>query len=322
MFSVAVIGAGVAGSIAAHQLNQEGYSVTVFDKSRGVGGRMATRRNNAGEFDHGACAFISQTSEFRRALSRAPVQSWPCDTDKNTPAHLVGVPRQNQLVKYWLDTTKLALDCRIQQLTHTTAGWQLTSDQNKTFGPFPGVVIAVPAPQARDLLSKSQLPVPVSLTTVNMDPVWALMFSLDNPLSAPFHTNLTSAWNAETGIQGLSANFTKPGRPLQPDRFAYVAHATSAWSRAHLESDPDEIAELMLKTLTDSITSFPAPDSASAHRWRFALTRTPLGSPCLSLPDQLILAGDWCLGRTVEDAFLSGTAAAQQLHQRLREDPA
>ncbi len=44
MFEIAVIGAGVAGLTCAQKLQQTGRRVVVFDKSQGLGGRLATRR--------------------------------------------------------------------------------------------------------------------------------------------------------------------------------------------------------------------------------------------------------------------------------------
>ena len=40
--NIAIIGAGISGLIAARNLIQK-HNVTIFDKSRGVGGRMSTR---------------------------------------------------------------------------------------------------------------------------------------------------------------------------------------------------------------------------------------------------------------------------------------
>lgn len=54
LFDIAVIGAGMAGLICAQQLRQAGYSVAVIEKSRGAGGRVATRRLHATRTDHGA----------------------------------------------------------------------------------------------------------------------------------------------------------------------------------------------------------------------------------------------------------------------------
>ena len=77
---IAVVGAGIAGAACAASLQQAGVQVTLFDKSRGVGGRMSTRRAAwAGEggnectveFDHGAQAITARQPRFRVLLARA-----------------------------------------------------------------------------------------------------------------------------------------------------------------------------------------------------------------------------------------------------------
>ncbi len=315
MKTIAIIGAGAAGCIAAHNLGKLGYATQVFDKSRGIGGRMATRRSNAGEFDHGAPCFTPETAEFSQALSRAPVKLWH-EGGAHKDVHnkgqcFVATPRQNQLAKFWLDTTPAQLNCKIDHLQQTSEGWRLVSDQKKMSGPFNGVVLAIPAPQARDLLSNSELQIPDALAPVSMDPVWALMFSLETPLSEAIYSY------PDPSLSWLGANFTKPDRPRPTDSYVYVAHASRQWSRTNLEADAADVAEAMLQILAGCIVDFSTPRFASAHRWRFALTQTPLGHSHLVLDNHLILAGDWCLGADVEDAFRSGTAAAQQMHNNL-----
>ena len=51
---VAIIGAGMAGLAAARLLREAGAGCMIFDKSRGLGGRMATRRAGDFSFDHGS----------------------------------------------------------------------------------------------------------------------------------------------------------------------------------------------------------------------------------------------------------------------------
>src|SRR5918995_5952879 len=62
--SCVVVGAGISGLLAAKTLNEKGWTVTVLDKSRGVGGRMATRRVGRGNFDHGAQFFTVRGERF------------------------------------------------------------------------------------------------------------------------------------------------------------------------------------------------------------------------------------------------------------------
>jgi renalase len=74
MTNISIIGAGLSGLMAAHALTRAGARVTVLDKGRSVGGRLATRRIGGGHADHGAQFFTVRTSAFA-----AHVQEWVSD---------------------------------------------------------------------------------------------------------------------------------------------------------------------------------------------------------------------------------------------------
>ena len=76
----AVIGAGIAGITCARTLVQAGHSVTVFEKSPNLGGRMATRSTLFGSFDHGVQYFTVRDPRFAQALATVPgvVQALEC----------------------------------------------------------------------------------------------------------------------------------------------------------------------------------------------------------------------------------------------------
>mgnify|MGYP001382774367 CR=1 FL=1 len=79
---IAIVGAGMAGVACARTLVQAGHRVTLFEKSRGAGGRMATRRSEFGGFDHGAQFFTVRDERFRQALeaTAAPAAHWRVNT--------------------------------------------------------------------------------------------------------------------------------------------------------------------------------------------------------------------------------------------------
>ena len=62
--SCIIVGAGISGLLVANTLKLEGWTVTVLDKGRGVGGRMATRRLGEGTFDHGTQFFTVRSKRF------------------------------------------------------------------------------------------------------------------------------------------------------------------------------------------------------------------------------------------------------------------
>lgn len=57
------------------------------------------------------------------------------------------------------------------------------------------------------------------------------------------------------------------------------------------------------------------------HRWGSALPAKPFGSPCLTAESALLAAcGDFCLGAGVENAVLSGKAAAEAMTNLLGQN--
>ena len=69
-FEIAIVGAGMAGLSCAQSLQQAGYKVVVIDKSRGLGGRMATRRLQGTHADHGVCYLKPKSAEFQELLNQ------------------------------------------------------------------------------------------------------------------------------------------------------------------------------------------------------------------------------------------------------------
>ena len=72
MQDVLIIGTGMAATALANTLADKAR-VTLIEKSRGFGGRMATRRREGFEFDHGAQFFTARSQAFQQFLAR-PVE--------------------------------------------------------------------------------------------------------------------------------------------------------------------------------------------------------------------------------------------------------
>jgi predicted NAD/FAD-dependent oxidoreductase len=92
-------------------------------------------------------------------------------------------------------------------------------------------------------------------------------------------------------------------------------HASSAWSREHLDLDGGEAARLLLHAFGQAVgTVLPAPSYIAAHRWRHALVERPLGLPCLVDEEMNAGAcGDWCIAPRVEAAYESGRTLAHSI---------
>ena len=309
---VAVIGAGLAGLSCAQNLSAAGLDVTVFDKSRGLGGRLATRRAEGMAFDHGAQYLTVRSAPFKRfvdANSNALAFWEPrIEGQKGDSAWLVGTPGMSSIGKALAVGIAVSKACRIIGLRRSGADWRLTSAEGETFGPFARLAIAIPAPQALELLLTAGIELS-ELTDVIMAPCWTLMLAFDKPTGIGF-----DALRPAAGPVGwIARNDTKPGRDSTVEQ--WVVQAGPDWSRDQLENNPGDIKESLLAAFQDLAPhELPTPAFSAAHRWRFALVEEPLGRACLFEPGSGFgLAGDWCIAPRAEAAFESGSALAGEI---------
>lgn len=304
--SVAVIGAGMAGLACARELQRAGFSVRVFDKGRGLGGRIATRRVENGAFDHGCLSvrarergFAGYLEETEAAGAAAP---WPA------AQAAVGLPGMSGLVKPLAADLDIQNSAEITELKQAADGWLLHTLGGGEEGPFDRVALAIPQPQARRLVA----PWPAlsdPLGAVEVDPCWAALFAFETSLEVAESLILPE----KSRLRALVRNSAKPGRNGSLD--CWVAQAGAAWSRDHLELEKPEAAALLLAESFALLGVPPRPaDYLAGHRWRYAFTARPLGEPCLlDASAGLGLCGDWCLGDDAEAAFDSGRALAAAL---------
>lgn len=305
--TIAIIGAGMAGLSAARRLADAGRDVVVFDKSRGLGGRMATRRAGDLAFDHGAQYFTARGPAFRAAVeawrARGHAAAWFGDG-------YVGTPGMTAPARALAEGMRIVPSCQVTDLHRAPDGWTVLDANGPVAvpgnGAFEAVVLAVPAPQALPLAASADVNFPAMEQAVYA-PCWALMLAFAESTGLP-----DSDRRDEGAIAWIAHNASKPGRSAEPE--TVVVHASPDWSRRNLEVAPEDAAARLLEEFR-TITQIDAtPLFVAAHRWRYALVERAAGEPCLwDAEAQLGACGDWCLGPRVEAAFDSGIAMADVL---------
>lgn len=314
---VAVIGAGIAGLACAAELRRSDARVTVFEKSRGLGGRVATRRIGPFAFDHGAQFFTARNAAMTRFLGSAQVSGtaagWQPRTrsDGNVEAQApqdwhVGAPGMSALVRSLTRGIDIKMGVSVHELLKGQRGWELLTDAGVQSALFDAIVVAVPAPQALTLLSQHGRGFR-RLLEVQMAPCWTAMVAFERPL--PFDCDVFRWSNG--ALRWAACDSAKPGRPQGPQ--AWVLQASAEWSRQNLDAGANEAARHLLNEFAAATgTTLPAPVHLEGHRWRYALVERPLGRPCLTDEDiSAVACGDWCTAPRVEAAFDSGRAAAR-----------
>jgi hypothetical protein len=300
---VAIVGAGISGLSCAAELQAAGYDVTLFDKGRGPGGRMSSRRFSTplGEAiaDHGAQyftardpAFVAQVQEWESAGIVAP---WP-DISEDV---WVGVPTMNQIVRHMATTLNVHWNVRITTASQTHNGWKLSGEDQQVDGHFDILVLAIPSEQAVTILAQHDFGMAREAMLARFQPCWTAIFAFDAPLP-------TDASHLRDGdvIGWASRETNKPGRTGLE---RWVVQASASWSADCLEEPADEVAEALLTALAKELRLPPLqPIAQSTRRWRFAMS-TGLGTGSLwNSHIGLGVCGDWLLGPRIECGWLSG----------------
>lgn len=335
----AVIGAGMAGVSCARTLVRAGHRVTLFEKSRGFGGRMSTRSSSFGSFDHGAQYFTVRDTRFEAALATSPdlIKRWSANSirvldpiGRLTAAalpggepHWVAAPGMKSLVDAWarvLGASNIHLQTRVIRLEADALQpdrWQLQTqgpdDSQHVFSGFDAVLLAIPSAQAHALLLTSGLQAEwrTQLEGVQVAPCWTLMLAYPQA-AQPGLSTLGPQWNAARSthhrIAWLTRESSKPGRsPIE----RWTVQASAAWSEEHLQDDRARVEAKLCKAFSEITGIRATPAHVDSHRWLYAQTLRSLGRTHLWDPGRRLgLCGDWCLGHRVENAFVSGLELA------------
>lgn len=320
---VAIIGAGISGLTCARILRENGMHVQVFEKSRGPGGRMSTRRAEESlRFDHGAQYFTVRDETFA-----SHVRLWQEDEivarwngrivvlnngeiveEKNGTDRYVGVPGMNAICRKLANDLEIAYQTKVMPLVEEGEKWTLRDDNLCNLGSFDIVLSSAPAKQTAELFGEFPT-LANEAAKAMMTGCWALMVSFKESLQQDYN----AAFVKDSSLSWIARNQSKPGRPQAEE--SWVIHASPEWSEENLEKPASVIAEQMINEFWKTLGTNPKPtDYVSAHRWRYALPSVPLDEKFLFDSELMLGAcGDWCGGPRVEGAFLSGNALTNHI---------
>jgi len=311
---VLIVGAGIAGLAAADALRRSGVASVLVDKSRAVGGRMATRTIGGARFDHGAQhfgirseAFAAVTRTWREA---GKMHEWY--QTANFEARYVGSGGMRRIPEHLAASLEVRTGMAIARLDLDGEGPVAvgTGGERVEAAAF---IITPPMPQTLALLTAGRIDVPSSLgdalLAIEYDPCLAVMLHLDGPSGLPdghrSAVDASIAWMADNAHKGTS---TVP---------AVTLHSTPGFAAEHLDEDPEGWTNRLVAAAQPHLRG--RITAAVGHRWRFAEPTTILDQGCSVLDTRVpvVLAGEVFAGAKIEGAVLSGLAAASSIVERL-----
>ena len=307
---VIVVGAGISGITAARKLQSYGHVVTVIEKGRGVGGRMATRRFAGATFDHGAQFFTSRGSDFEKLIEAASqqgaVKKWT-DGFSESPdgyARWCGSSGMTSLVKWMVAEANITV--------HTATTVNDLRDM-----PANAYILTAPVPQSLAILSFSQmLPNPethIQLSSISYKPTIAILLRLtQSPSLFPDHGGLQFLDHPDLAF--ISDNQRK-GVSDEP---ALTIHLSNSLSGSLWEHSDQEVLTATKALIEEHLSGATIADY-QIQRWRYAGPAELWAEPTLvwGTEPTIALAGEAFAGPKVEGAFRSGLAAAERINAAL-----
>lgn len=313
---IAIIGAGLSGLIVAKNFSQQN-DVTIFEKARGVGGRMATRRTDEFNFDHGTQYFTAKNSEFqalcRQMQNAGIIDLWNCTFAEikgtkierkypfsETIPHFVATPQMNGFCKYLSKNLNVIVEVKIEKIIFENKKWKLIDANANKYNDFDILIVAIPSHQAVEILPQN-FAYFHEISNVKMQGCFTLMIGLNKKIPMEFDAGIIK----NSILSWVANNASKPQRA---EKIALTVHSSNEWAEKNLESDQEGIKNQMMMEI-QKIVPFKNEDVAYSiiHRWRYANAPKRNGEKSYFDTNlQLGICGDYLIQGRVESAFLSG----------------
>lgn len=330
----AVIGAGLSGLAAAHELAKAGREVTVFEKSSAVGGRLASRRVEINGrtviFDSGAQNIKAPDSALDRVARELLSPDEIVEIAKPVWLHdgtqaLPGDESANAEVK-WTCASGITvlpkalargLDIRLNACVATVDIFEnqicLTDESGNEAGRFDRLILSAPAPQCADLIDSGNCaqdfgPTSTLLRQGTFRNCLSVMLWFETTLDAPWYALLAQdrdhplLWLAHTDLGNPGAAGT-----------ALIAQLGPACSRSHYGDSDESILADVCQWIADMLgAEFGERSWFAIERWRYAQPESMVGFDAVNSPgSRIVVCGDGLAGGKAHLAYDSGLRAAR-----------
>jgi predicted NAD/FAD-dependent oxidoreductase len=311
---VVVVGAGIAGVACARELSAAGVDHRLLDRGRRLGGRMAVRTLEGRPIDLGASYFTARDPAFVAVVDdwvgRGLARRWTDTFHLGSPDGLLGT--STGPVRY---AARRGLRSLVEDLATGLVPEYPVEVLDVDAGPLvdgapaSAVVLAMPDPQAADLLGTA-LPAERAAADRQWEPVLALVARWPERC----WPEVDGVFVQDSAVLGFIAD---DGSRRGDGAPVLVAHSDPVLAAGHLD-DPGTAAPAMLAELRAVLGITREPSSLELKRWGAARPLDQRPDPFHLGPAMVGLAGDGWHGRPrIEGAFLSGRALGAELGRRL-----
>lgn len=330
-YPVIIVGAGLAGIMAAKKFSEKNVNYLVLDKGKSVGGRMATRRVSGGRSDHGA-QFFTARSEQMKALVKGwekagLIHTWTNGfhqmnnvTELNSLSlHNDGYPRyagkngMNTLMKELAQDVNIKLDHKVERMEWIEDKWSVIVRKGKEAELISftadQLLLTSPTPQALELIERVKVEgnIKEDLKATSYFPCLCAIVALDAPTNIPKPGGI----QIKEGVVSFLGDNQQKGIS---DTTVVTIHGNEYWSREHYDQDDEVIIEKLIQAAKPLLGEGEILEK-QLKRWRYSKPEAlhPDELVATTIPGPIAFAGDIFKRGAVEGAVLSGLAASDWL---------
>jgi len=319
-----VVGSGVAGSTIANLLKKK-YSVEIFDKARGPGGRASNRRyKNNLSFDHGLQYFSPKSSEFKKFIldlkKKNILKEWPGHhldfnlEKKKASVKYIGKKGNNDICKYLIKNINTSYNSTVTSVRFNSNHWVITLN-NKDEMLFKNLILTCPFPQLKKLAS-SYLKKKILKLKVQMSPNITVMVAYKNNKKLPINSikfnDKIISWVAQENSKDR----------FRSNKILWTIQCTEDFSKKIIDlfKRNKNVYQSIILNKFEDLLGYQAKNIVykSIHGWKYSSNKieTPLDC-CWDNKNKLGICADWFIGPYAEDAWLS----ANSLYKQIKKNP-
>jgi predicted NAD/FAD-dependent oxidoreductase len=332
--NIAIIGAGISGLILAEELKSIA-NIKIFEKARGVGGRMSSRSFENFTFDFGAQFFTAKSLEFKNYIApliqQKIVEKWHAnfveiDGNKITynrqwnlaNEHYIASPKMNSLAKYLAkqleNSVEIILQKKISKIKKIKKIISLFDEEENLCGKFDLVILTIPSDQAIEILPKNFGFFEI-LKDKKMSPCFSVMLGLKSKPKLDWDC----AYLKNSKLSWIAFESSKPSRSSSE---SLTLLSRNSWASENLERDLQEIKNELIAEF-EYATNSKITDilHSDIHRWKYANIEKQKGEKFIyDEKNSIALASDYFIQGRIECAFQSAMALAFELKNKFKND--
>lgn len=291
---IAIIGAGFSGCNLYNNLKEKYEDIIIFEKSRGVGGRLSTKYVDDKFIDHATSSLIPITDDLKMfCLDLAKNGVVKAKYDEFIPKNGI-----NQICKFLIDEKDLIKNTKIAKAQNIDNKWILEDKNYNIYEGFDLLFITIPAPQILQMKIELQNDFKEKLSHIKYDSIFSLILHSNKDIKLD-----KSLLYENPDIKNIINNSIKY---LYKDFISYIIHSTKEFANCINEKSKEEICEIFLDNFDDETKEKFERFTIIPHLWKYAFAKTSLDMPYfLNEEKNLGICGDYFNHSNMEAALLS-----------------